>query len=45
MTSNSQYVQNYTTVHNRSHARAEAARSAGGQHREPKGGHKHHTTR
>jgi hypothetical protein len=32
-------------MHNRSHARAEAARSAGGQHREPKGGQKHHTKR
>ena len=35
----------YTTMHNRGHARAEAARSASGQHREPKGGHKHHTKR
>ena len=35
----------YTTMHNRSHARAEAARSASGQHREPKGGRKHRTKR
>ncbi len=35
----------YTSVHNRSHARAEARRVANGQHREPKGGHRHHTKR
>lgn len=35
----------YTAAHNRRHASSEARRVANGQHREPKGGHRHHTKR
>jgi len=35
----------YTSMHNRGHAQRQAKTTAGGPHREPKGGKKHHTKR